>query len=521
MATTAVLGYLTFFAYFVHPLVGKAVCWLVIAAVALSLYRLLVGRPALRPHWPPLLLMIVAGWFYIAALLIYPAGTFSATAQTRFFGSMPGDNQLPQAVASAYYGGNRIIDLGDGWLSSDRPPLQSGIALLLMPLTRGLGFDDETACATAGVWFQLLWLPAVWTFFRWLGLTAREALGGCAALVFTGFLLFYSTFVWPKLCGAAFVLSGFCILFDDFGPSQGATSDEASVIGRCIVGGGLMALGCLSHGGVIFSVLPLAAFSALILRHRWKRWLAFGTAFLILAAPWLCYQRFYAPPGNRLVKWHFAGVIPVDSRSVSQALHDSYAELGWAKALEARRVNLDVQRAGDWRNILNWHDGPHLYERRLEEASYPSRTTSVWIFLAPALLFLAARRALGTPVWRQRGSRQFIALAWLLATIATWVGLTFYPLSVLVHQGSLAAQLLMLGLLASWGLLTSRIVFALVTAVEVVYLVITWFSPSSTITPKIDAVALALCAVAALAIIATFALSLFGPSGKSAAPAVA
>ena len=44
---------------------------------------------------------------------------------------------------------------------------------------------------------------------------------------------------------------------------------------------------------------------------RWGR-LAGGLLALVLYAPWLAYQRLYDPPGDRLLKWHLAGVTEVE-----------------------------------------------------------------------------------------------------------------------------------------------------------------------------------------------------------------
>ena len=90
----------------------------------------------------------------------------------------------------------------------DRPrgkghAVRAGLALVTIPALQTLDIGYDKACATAGVWFQLLWIPALWVFLRWLGLTEHQAHAATSALVFTGFLLFNTIFVWPKLAGAA------------------------------------------------------------------------------------------------------------------------------------------------------------------------------------------------------------------------------------------------------------------------------------------------------------------------------
>ena len=52
--------------------------------------------------------------------------------------------------------------------------------------------------------------------------------------------------------------------------------------------------------------------------------LTFFTAYL----PWLLYQKYYEPPGNRLLKMHLAGAPGVDSRGFIQALLVAYHQNG-------------------------------------------------------------------------------------------------------------------------------------------------------------------------------------------------
>ena len=50
---------------------------------------------------------------------------------------------------------------------------------------------------------------------------------------------------------------------------------------------------------------------------------------VVLYAPWMIYQNVFDPPANRLLKWHFAGVVEVDARSFGTALRDAYGALSW------------------------------------------------------------------------------------------------------------------------------------------------------------------------------------------------
>ena len=504
--TTAALGYAAFWIYFAHPLAGKIFSWAAMLAILGTLAGTWLRPRAPRPavHGRLLALTAAAGAFYIAALFIFPGVKFTDTATQRFIARMPGDNEIPRIFAERLYIGMSPKGPGGDWLSSDRPPLQTGIALITLPALRAAGVDIDIACATAGVWFQLLWIPALWCFLRWLGLTEHEAHAGTAALVFSGFLLFNSIFTWPKLGGAALVLLAFCTFFG----KAANTPDLAERRRRFAIGGALAGFGALAHGGVMFSLLALAPLALVKLRARWSGWLVAALAFAVLALPWMAYQRFYEPPGNRLVKWHIGGVIPLDNRSVSEALRDSYSALGWAKAWEARWQNFAMLLHGDWRHTFS-ATRAGAYERRIQEAAYPLRAIGGWTLALAALAWLAVQTWRGLRVWRGRGAAHAVAVAWLALTLVGWVALMFFPNSVFVHQGSLVTQLGALGLLCAWTLLAGRWVFAAAATSGAGLFAFTWLSPSSavaTISAQAPAITTAVCAALAVLTLGVTAL---------------
>jgi hypothetical protein len=115
---------------------------------------------------------------------------------------------------------------------------------------------------------------------------------------------------------------------------------------------------------------------------RWRGWRALVPAALVffaLSLPWLAYQRFYEPPGNRLVKWHVAGAIAPDARGVWQALTENYAQLGAKAALETRRVNAETIVGFGWGRLLEFRDAGYGSRTRFEEITYPLRTPALWV----------------------------------------------------------------------------------------------------------------------------------------------
>ncbi len=568
-----VLGYLAFALYFTHPLLGRAFSWLTIAAILGTLAHgyllplLQISFRATSRHsrslspslsLPPALhsrliaLTALAGVVYISALFVFPHGKFADTASQRFLPNMPGDNFIPTIFAERLASGVSPKHLGAGWLSSDRPPLQTGLALVTLPALQALDIGFDKACATAGVWFQLLWIPALWVFLRWLGLTAHDAHAATAALVFTGWILFNSVFVWPKLAGAALVLLAFCTFF---APESAIESRH-----RWFAGGALAAFGNLAHGGVMFSLLTLAGlcgagFMPALLRSvarrcgagfrpaiRPSQLLLAAAAFTLLSLPWLAYQNLYEPPGNRLLKWHLAGAVEPDARSVTTALVENYTSLGWSAALATRRENLRLMFLGEWQNLLTTRDPGAIAGRRSEEIFHAFRTPAAWILGAAALPFLLVLhfKALRprspvpcppSPVPRPLSSvvrplssvlrppphlpHHALAVTWLALTLVLWLALMFQPFGTLVHQGSYVTSLLLLGLLTTWTLLLSRKLFAALALLQLALFTLTWMPPSSVVaSTSPQPFAIAVAGLSALLIATLCATSLFSPAPR-------
>jgi hypothetical protein len=108
----------------------------------------------------------------------------------------------------------------------------------------------------------------------------------------------------------------------------------------------LCALALLAHGGSVFGVIPLALVAAIRGMPSW-RWI--GVAALVgiaLMAPWSAYQKYAAPPGNRLVKWTLAGVVEIDDRGTVEAIADSYDEAGFGGALHNKGQNFVTMVGG-------------------------------------------------------------------------------------------------------------------------------------------------------------------------------
>jgi hypothetical protein len=228
---------------------------------------------------------------------------------------MAPDNVIPRLFADRIAGGGsmRPLLLGD-WHTSDRPPLQTGIVLLQYPLygNRDLGYQ------LLGTIAQVSWVVALWALLRARGFGHSRILAVVLIVAATGFMFFSNIYVWPKLLAASLCLCALANLVSRH------RADRRPIAG--VYAGVAVAMAMLAHGGTVFSVLALVPFGFGLLQPRFRRALLIGGAVALgLYLPWVLYQHYVDPPGDRLIKWHLAGIIPVDPRSASRAVLDQYA----------------------------------------------------------------------------------------------------------------------------------------------------------------------------------------------------
>jgi hypothetical protein len=442
--------------------------------------------------WRVWLALVGVGLVYFGLLHLRDCDApWSWLAANRYQPGLPVDNEIPQMFARRLLDGQSPRHLIGDWLSSDRPPMQTGAILLLGPLlrpTEGPLFDS--LCQAMGFWLQLLWVPALVGLLQLLGLTLRRALASVACIAATAVLLINTQFVWPKLAAAGFVL-GAWVLWRTATPRR--TADWGWT-------GGALALGILCHGGVAFSLLvlgPMMIWGGGKTRWRGLAWCALLAACVY--APWWAYQRFYEPPGNRLLKMHLAGIDPPDGRSTTEALRDAYRATSLPVFLEGRRANLQALITGNWRDLADFSD--RNPDHRYADDFFAFFRSLGWWNLGLAVLPLAWWRV------RRRGNRiqgslLGAILGWSAATLALWVLLLFHPYSTVIHQGSYVPILLLLGA-SAWSLHTLHpVALAVVAACAGAYFVVgyAWATPVA-IPTTLAAAALVPIAGGALAMI--------------------
>ncbi len=437
-----------FFSYYADSFVGQTWDFFLFFGSLLLIvwcWRGGLDRGVLRQLRTPLLLWI-AGSVFVVFLGFLHGGTDNAVTMSsfRFSAQLPSDNDMPRYFAEQFaaHGHSHPLPVyPGGWLSSDRPPLQIGYVLAergFLNSPQGLHYE------ILAVIVQALWIVAMWAVLVAARLRPRtRALAMVAAMV-SDIALVHGFFVWPKLIAAAFVLAAFAILISPGWDRNRRDPRVAALVGA------LLALAMLSHGSSIFGVIPL------VLLAFWRglpSWRWVGAAILgglALMGPWVAYQHYADPPGNRLIKWQLGGDIEIDSKGTLEAIEDGYSEVGFDGALSLKEENFG--------EMIGWPRGKEEYEGAIDalEEGKPGiaaakvrglRFFSLLPFLGILLIApLAMILALLRRVRRNEEEWRFAlaCFAFLVIACICWGLLLFgTPESrTTIHVGSLAVPLL-------------------------------------------------------------------------------
>lgn len=346
LAVSGLVAIVSFWAYYTDPLVGQTWTYFVLfGSVALTMWSLWGGHlygDLLRQLATPLGLWGLGCIFLLFFGFLHGGNDASLDmAGNRFFGPLPGDNAVPFIYSEWFFRHGHAGDapiLPGEWLSSDRPPLQVGYVLSQRQFEWA---GSELDYQVHGVILQQLWIVGLWALLlaARVGRTTR-ALAVLAVLV-SDLAIVNGFFVWPKMLPAALLLAAAALVLT---PLWLEVRRDPRV--GCLVGA-LFGLAMLAHGSSVFAIVPLAIIAAVRGLPGW-RWLAAGLcAGIVAMAPWAAYQKYGDPPGNRLTKWMLAGVTEVDNRTTSEAIVDSYREVGLWGALQNKADNFETMVGGE------------------------------------------------------------------------------------------------------------------------------------------------------------------------------
>jgi hypothetical protein len=437
---------LAFWAYYADPTIGQTVSFLlVLGSIQAIVWASLRGldRDLLRQLAVPAALWALGSAFVLFLGFLHGGeGDPLVTAATRFSHPLPADNYLPSYFADWFYANGH-----DGppppifsWLSSDRPPLQTAYALAQRPF----GWDGSLLhYQVLAVVLQQLWILGMWAVLR----AARLAPLTCGLAMLAAMIgdsaILHGFFVWPKLLAATFLLAAMAIVISPRWREWGRDPLVAAVFAA------LCGLAMLAHGGSVFVLLPLLLVAALRGFPSW-RWIGIAAlvGFVVLGS-WTAYQRYADPPGDRLLKWHLAGVTTITDRSAPAEIAESYREAGLGGTIEYKWSNLKLVAAvGETRASV----GDAFEQARDGNLDVAAGTLRVlrFFYLSPLVgLFLIAPVVMA--IARARGRPQgpewrfaVLALGFCALSTLVWALLLFGNVesSARVHAGSLFVPLL-------------------------------------------------------------------------------
>jgi hypothetical protein len=304
----------------------------------------------------------------------------------------------------------------------------------------------EIGYQPAAVAMQMTVLVGAWVLLRALGVANRLAMAGLLAVFFTPVVIVNGAYVWPKLLPAGLLLAAAAVHF-----TSTYDSVRGSWRGGAVVGA-LCALAMLAHGGSAFTIAGSLLAAGLLRRLGGWRYVSVAVlAGVLLYAPWIGYQKFVDPPGDRLLKWHLAGVSAIDPRSFSQTILDSYEPITFTQVVEVRESNFKYLflRVGT------------TYARTLKAAKdmlvwMPRSTNQILhqVHIDQFFCFVAGSGFFGLGLyllplgWLDRTLRP-LTMAVML-TLLLWIGLMFQPYAAAIHQGSLFPEIaIIVGVIAA------------------------------------------------------------------------
>lgn len=414
----------------------------------------------------PLALALAVSVFYTATVFLRGGPTANPAENVGSILWPQPDNSIPlffaaKVAAHAPLGGYLLGD----WLSSDRPPLETGFVLLQWPQWYPSGREGDYQFL--GTVLQSAWLPALWVAFRVRGVPAGRTCAAVLATAATGVMYMNTVYVWPKMLAGALALAALAIL---------VSRDPDDPKGLLVAV--LTALSMLAHGGTCFGLLAFAPF---VIRRRHEitagAAAACVAAMAVLYGPWIAYQRFVDPPGDRLLKWMLAGVTAIDSRGVMPTITEQYRSLSLAQFLSNKAGNVMtlVVNMGLLRQ-------PHL---EWTGSFYGSARIAELYFLVPAAGLLAlGALALLLPSARSRLADAGPLAAFTALATAAWVTLLWggSVVPAQIHVGPYANLILLIGLCALGVTVLPPLLGGVILALNAAWFAVEWL-PGITIHP--------------------------------------
>lgn len=467
LAFSFFVSYVLFWVFLFSPDLAKSLTLLVTVGCFgfLWFHRLEYKRFICSPKiGSGLVLVIVSGIFYLGTLFFYHNSNSPNVANDRFLQQLPIDNEIPYFFAKCLFTqGFGTADcfhesMGRGiWRSSDRPPLFSAVLAQLMAFNPG---RVDSMYQYTGTIIQSTWVLGVLALAQFFRLNRAQRVFFVGSMVFSGFSILNTAFLWPKMITLSMFALGFILFLGYKNPGW----KNVFLIGIS------WSLATLMHGGIQFTILAVAAIFLLSIRRTpvWKI-LGIVAVYGIVSVPWGLYKKYYDPPGNHLEVMRIAGqrddyldidLYPgqlrlQDGQSTLSAIVDSYQRVPVEVIFENKKSNFVTPFEG----ISQFGDyiGGFFFTEQFESHGIGIRGQSfLYTWLALGLSWVLVLGIFVPTFWgrnfhlRQSFSFPQLSLVFILS-YTLWAVIMFEPHATLIHQGSYATIPLALLVLSMVG----------------------------------------------------------------------
>ncbi|GIT79469.1 hypothetical protein LLS1_11380 [Leifsonia sp. LS1] len=446
-----VTGWAQFIVTWLAPPIGP---WFSIAVVSGAVVAVVLTRAwrLLRGAWWLLALCAAVLFCYLGLLLLWRTSgmnLFDIAAWRWHFSAdkpYPVDNYIPTLAADITGAGTSPQGFIGAWNVGDRPTLESGLILLGRPLLGGLGLVGVPASFALSFVVQIVWIPALFSALRVLGVRGSAARLAIVFAASTGTMLINTTYTWPKLLSAALVVCAAALLIATI---RRLISGPSGLISAALA----FALAMVAHGAAAFALPMIAVLGVTALvRARGRRILTLvltAATAAVCYLPWSLYQRFTSPPGDRLLKWHLAGIKAPDGNSFLADVIHQYSSTPVEQLIRARLENLG--------RVFNPHlltglplDPDSLSARRHFEYYDTTGALGLSVLILGAMAVTIAVRVLLRR--RTMAPTRRLAIIVLLCVLCMlfWSLAMFLSDNAVVHQGSHVWILLLIGAAGAW-----------------------------------------------------------------------
>ncbi|WP_382307447.1 hypothetical protein [Herbiconiux sp. UC225_62] len=438
----AALSWIVFLAFWAAPWLGFAV-----AGVALLGSIAVFAHGGLWRRWreavPVVALIVGVLALYLGFSYLWWTGqdVYTLIASRFFKFQMPVDNTIPMLFAQKIADGQPTTLLLGDWNGGDRPPLQSGFELLFRPIValgQLVSGHPASAAPPMAVSYaldllaQLIWIPTGYALLRLLAFRRWVAVGGLVFAVLVPSIMVNTVYTWPKVLSAAMVLCALAFLLAAKRTPARFTPFFALAIVSAV-------FGVLAHGAAAFAIPALVAVGLYALWGRGVRAalrsIGIGVGIgLVVYAPWIAYQRFVDPPGDRLLKWHLAGVTAIDPRPFLDVVSDEYSQLSFLQVVANRLQNLSTVFGSDQFGRLSAgrFDGTTFV--RVED--YTSTVLAISVIGVVLLVMMTVSLAGRIRSLTSSELQRLLIVAGMMLSVLIWALVLFTPNSAIVPHGS-------------------------------------------------------------------------------------